>query len=120
LKRFARNHGVHLWVIAHPNKMQTGKDNKIAVPSLYDISGSANWANKADNGIVVHRSDDIADATEIWVKKVRFKHVGKRGMTTLKYNKTTGRYSMPEGGDDKIYSMGGEEEIQTYEPDHGY
>ena len=120
LKRFARNHGIHLWVIAHPNKMLTGKDGKIAVPSLYDISGSANWANKADNGIVVHRSDDIADATEIWVKKVRFKHVGRRGMTTLKYNKTTGRYSLPDGGDDAIYSQGGGEEIQTYEANHGY
>ena len=118
LKRFARNHGIHLWIVAHPNKMQTAKDGKITVPSLYDISGSANWANKTDNGIVIHRSTDIADHTEVWVKKVRFKHVGRRGVATLKYDKRTGRYSMPDHDDDKVYSglrNMADSEIETYE-----
>lgn len=97
VKRFARNHGIHIWIVAHPNKMHAAKDGKVMVPSLYDISGSAHWANKADNGIVVHRTESIDDGTEIWIKKVRFKHVGKRGMTTLQYNKVSGRFSIPDG-----------------------
>lgn len=92
LKRFARNHGLAIWVIAHPNKMQTDKEGYPLVPSLYDISGSAHWANKTDNGIVIHRSNSADNTTEVHVRKVRFKHVGKRGDTKLKYIVKTGRY----------------------------
>lgn len=28
-------------------------------PSLYDISGSAHFINKCDNGIVIHRNRDL-------------------------------------------------------------
>ena len=55
VKRFAQTHGCHVWFVAHPAKMYRDKDRKIPVPTLYDISGSANWANKADLGVVVHR-----------------------------------------------------------------
>lgn len=113
IKRFARNHGVHVIVIAHPTKIHSDKDNKLRVPGLYDISGSANWANKADNGIVIHRSEDMVDATEVWVKKVRSKHVGKRGMTTLKYSTTTGRYTIPDT-DAVVFSMASCPDIETY------
>ena len=56
-KRFAEVHDCHVWIVAHPAKMRR-EDGKIPVPSLYDISGSANWANKADLGVVVHRSSE--------------------------------------------------------------
>ena len=63
-------------------------------PSLYDISGSANWANKADIGVVVHR-DPAKDPTrtDIYVRKVRFKSVGKIGVASLRYDRATGRYA---------------------------
>jgi twinkle protein len=95
IKRFARNNGVHVWMVAHPTKMETDKDGKLKVPSLYNISGSANWVNKTDNGIVIHRSEDASDTTEVWVKKIRFKYVGKRGKVDLRYDKNSGRYSVP-------------------------
>jgi twinkle protein len=93
IRRFAQAHGVHVWVVAHPAKMQR-ENGKLPPPTLYDISGSANWANKADLGIVVHRPDPIGDpaTTEIYVRKVRFKSVGKIGVTSLQYDKVTGRY----------------------------
>jgi len=96
IKRWARNHMVAVWIVAHPTKIQPDKDGKMRVPSLYDISGSANWVNKPDNGIVVFRSEDAADQTEIHIKKVRFKHVGRRGSVHLNYDKDTGRYSPPK------------------------
>jgi hypothetical protein len=56
-------------------------------------SGSANWANKADIGLVVHR-DPNSDPTrtDIFVRKVRFKQVGEIGTTSLGYDRATGRY----------------------------
>jgi twinkle protein len=99
VKRFAQAHGVHVWFVAHPAKMQRVGES-IPPPTLYDISGSANWANKADLGVVVHR-DPNEDPTlaEIYVRKVRFKQVGKIGVAALRYDPVTGRYCehMPPG-----------------------
>jgi twinkle protein len=55
MRQFARRHGIHLWVVAHPAKLYREKDGSYPVPTLYDISGSAHWRNKADNGICVWR-----------------------------------------------------------------
>jgi hypothetical protein len=43
-------------------------------------SGSANWANKADIGLVVHRDPNRDPTrTDIFVRKVRFKQVARSG-----------------------------------------
>lgn len=95
VKRFASNNGVHVWFIAHPAKpMQDRRDD---VPSLYDISGGAAWANKADCGISVHRpflpSGERSRDVAVHVKKIRFRAVGKPGIAELRFDPTTGRYS---------------------------
>ena len=97
VKRFAQAHGVHIWFVAHPAKMQRDPKGKIPVPTLYDISGSANWANKADFGVVIHRDwAERSTKVEIHVKKVRFKSVGREGIVTLHYDRATGRYTEPD------------------------
>jgi twinkle protein len=92
VKRFAANHGVHVWFVAHPVKMQRDKEGDMPVPTLYDVSGSANWVNKCDLGIVVQRDFEKSRA-EIHVQKVRDKWVGQPGQATLNYDRATGRYS---------------------------
>jgi twinkle protein len=94
LKRFGPNHGVHVWIVAHPVKMQRDKDGVMPAPTLYDVSGSANWLNKCDVGIVVHRDYETSKA-QIYVQKVRDKWVGQQGEVTLNYDRATGRYSQP-------------------------
>jgi twinkle protein len=94
VKRFAQNHEVHVWIVAHPAKMQRAENGSRPVPTLYDISGSANWVNKADLGIVIHRDPDKdLTRTEIQVRKVRFKSVGKIGAVALRWDRVTGRYT---------------------------
>lgn len=51
----AQTCGVHVWFVAHPRQLREWKGQP---PNLYDISGSAHFINKADNGIVVHRNRD--------------------------------------------------------------
>jgi twinkle protein len=93
VKRFAQNHGVHVWFVAHPAKLQRENGGR-PVPTLYDISGSANWVNKADLGIVIHRDPDKDPTrTDVLVRKVRFKSVGKIGGVSLRWDPATGRYS---------------------------
>lgn len=91
LRKFARRHHIHLWIVAHPTKMQKGPDGKYLIPELYDIAGSAHWRNKADNGICVHR-DMENNTTRIMVQKIKFRYCGKPGDVTFRYNETCGRY----------------------------
>ena len=57
LQNFAQRHDVLVILMAHPTKLTKNKDGIYEAPSLYDISGSANFYNKADFGIVVHRNN---------------------------------------------------------------
>ena len=86
--------------MAHPTKLPKNKDGVIEVPTLYDISGSANFFNKADFGIVVHR-DRINNTTEVHVQKVKFKHLGECGTAIFKYNLNNGRY-VPYNGNNEV------------------
>jgi len=83
--------------VAHPTKLRKDdKTGKYPPPTLYDISGSAHWRNKADNGIAVYRHVENSEKNvEIHVQKIRFKAVGKVGKAELKYDRVTGRYKDP-------------------------
>lgn len=93
LRRFARTHQIHVWIVAHPTKLIKDKNNKYPIPTPYDISGSAHWRNKADNAITVWRDQSVeTQDVQIHVQKIRFKQVGKIGKALLKYDRATGRY----------------------------
>jgi twinkle protein len=101
IKHFARNHDLHVWFVAHPAKPMRTREGDYPVPSLYDISGSANWSNKADIGVVVERHfEENNRSVTIHVKKVRFKSIGIAGTARLEYDRATGIYSEPEIGFD--------------------
>ena len=94
IRQFARRHGIHVWVVAHPAKLYRERDTgNYPVPTLYDISGSAHWRNKADNGLCVWRDFANRDTpVEVHVQKVRFRQVGKIGMARLRYEPATATY----------------------------
>ena len=94
IRTFARQKGLHVWVVAHPAKLYREKDGDYPVPSLYDISGSAHWRNKCDNGITIWRESgfDRNSEVDIHIQKIRFKQVGKTGMVSLKFDKVTHTY----------------------------
>lgn len=96
VKRLAEDCDLHISFIAHPTKPRKDSDG---TPSLYDIAGSANWANKADVGVVVVRDYDGEQlnpkkyAADVHVKKVRWEELGTAGTARLEYDRATGRYS---------------------------
>jgi twinkle protein len=91
---WVRERNCHLWLVAHPSKMQRNKDGNLPVPTPHDVSGSAHFWNKADNCITVARDqrDYQKQDVDIHVQKVRFKHIGHIGIATLMYDRVTGRY----------------------------
>jgi len=93
IRRFARKHGVHVWVVAHPQKLYRRDDDSYPVPTPYDISGSAHWRNKADNCLTIWRDEnEPGSPVRLYVQKVRFREVGTVGMVELRWNKVNGRY----------------------------
>lgn len=83
LKRFAKAFRVHVCVVAHPTKSTKDEKGNYKVPTLYDISGSANWYNKADLGVVVHRQ---GDDTIVKTQKSRYHEViGKPGEVYMQF-----------------------------------
>lgn len=98
IRRFARLHGVHVWVVAHPSKLLKSKDGRYDPPTPYQISGSAHFYNKADNCVTVWR-DRTADhhRVEIHVSKIRSREIGRTGMVELAYDPLCRRYAdLPE------------------------
>lgn len=93
IRQFARAHGVHVWLVAHPAKLYKEANGKYPVPTPYDVSGSAHWRNKADNCIAVWRDTTEGDRTvEVHVQKIRHKITGRIGKVDLSYDPVTGRY----------------------------
>ena len=95
LKRFAKAFKVHICVVAHPTKSVKDSDGNYKMPTLYDIAGSANWYNKCDLGVVVHR--DTPDSTIIKVQKSRYHEViGQPGEVRMGYNSSDRRFHEQE------------------------
>lgn len=105
-RRYARDHQKHLWLVAHPTKLRKVeiKQSNTAtmeeltkaiypVPTLYDISGSAHFFNKADMGLAVWRDKmDKNNIIQVHCQKVRFRESGQLGKADLKFDWITGRY----------------------------
>lgn len=91
LTNFAKFNNVLVFLIAHPTKMQRGE-----VPTLYHISGSANFYNKCDYGLTIHRklNDNgiMCNDVDIHIQKVKFKNLGQQGIVEMKYNYINGRF----------------------------
>lgn len=84
LRNFGRRHDIAMFLVAHPTKLVKKDDLTYPVPSPYDISGSANWYNKADNCLSIWRDyNDTSNTVEVHIKKIRNKALGQLGSCEL-------------------------------------
>jgi twinkle protein len=108
VSRFARNYGVHVFLVAHPKKMTELKSGVYKVPSGYDVGDSSHFYNLPDNGITVYRNMETRQ-TEIHRWKVRFKYTGQVGTSFFTFNINNSRYISAErinDGTDKTKFIG--------------
>jgi twinkle protein len=88
LRRFARIHDIHVWLLAHPTKPFDGNTGK--PPRMWQISGSVNFWNKADYGLSIWRDPkDAKTAAQCQIEKVRFRETGRPGTVSFGYNPAT-------------------------------
>lgn len=84
--------------------MLTGCVRKLPMPTLYDISDSAHWANKADMGIIVHRSEDKHgnSITTIKVAKSRYHdQIGIPGVVDVVFDPDSNRFTATDSEDSR-------------------
>lgn len=113
LCRFAIKHNIMVILVAHPRKMAYDSSAGAYVcPNAYDINGSANFFNKSDFVLTVHR-DFKKNETIIRCDKVKFANYGKMGECRLKYDIDSGNYYNATK-DDGYYHEEDEEEV--YKP----
>lgn len=103
IRKFARVNGVHVWIVAHPNKPDQSVRGHLPVPTPYSIAGTAHWRNKADNCLTVYRllqvdrsvqaERDREFVTDIHVQKVRRKGVGHTGVAHLEFHPDSSTYT---------------------------
>lgn len=100
LRQWSRQTRIHVFIIAHPAKQPRLRDSgKLPVPTPDMISDSAHFWNKSDNCISVALQDEHnSPAVDIHVQKIRFSHIGHRGMVTLNFDRISGRYHEQTGG----------------------
>jgi twinkle protein len=92
LKRFGRSFDCAVVVVAHPTKLSGGE-----IPGLYSISDSANWANKADLGLIVHADDPTDTKRTIRIAKVRLKGLaGQVGDIELGFDQKSYLFKAPD------------------------
>ncbi len=90
IERLAKRLNIIIFLVAHPKKM-TKNGDEYTIPSAYDINGSANFFNKADFVIVVHRNYE-PNYTIVKVDKVKFNNYGGQGEIHLGYDCAIGNY----------------------------
>ncbi len=91
ISNFNKKNGTHAFVVAHPTKMRRDTNGKFEIPGLYDISGSANFYNKADIGISIYK--DEPGRNTVYVQKVKFKFWGQTGSVGYNWDSANGRYT---------------------------
>jgi twinkle protein len=99
IRRWARRRQAHVWVVAHPRKLERKASGEYATPTLYDIAHSATFRDKADMGLVVERPrrDPFADTT-IHVGKVRFQpQHGREGAAQVTFSSSAQRFTSGGG-----------------------
>ena len=89
IKAHAVMNDMHIIIAAHPTKLYINEQGEYPVPKPYDISGSANWLNKADVCFSVyrpHKNGILNNRTEIYIQKIRFQpENGQLGKVVFKY-----------------------------------
>jgi twinkle protein len=88
---FCEVNNLHCFLVAHPTKMLKNDDGTYQVPTLYNISGSSNFYNKADNGLCIYR-DFKEKQTFVYRQKIKFDHWGTEGLSAYSYDLDSKRY----------------------------
>lgn len=111
IRRFAREHNIHIFIIAHPRTLKP-VDGIYQPPTAFELSGGAAWYAKAETIICVHRPTIDTNEVEIHIQKAKPKQIGKKGKVSLFWDWKKSRYYERLDSGTCIYSTGKEKAPQ--------
>lgn len=100
LTSFCQINNVSVLLVAHPTKMKKNEEGVYDIPTLYDVSGSADFRNQTHNGFAIHRlfeSENQEAFTKFVNLKTKFSFQGEIGQGEEFY------YDLPTG---RMYAKG--------------
>lgn len=110
LVNFAQSNNVIVFLVAHPTKMQKKEDGTYSKPTLYDVSGSADFRNQTHNGFTIYRHFDENPRTEFVNTKTKYNFQGEIGASVdFYYCDKNGRYYTNE---EPLYNMITKEDLE--------
>lgn len=102
LTLFAQINNVIIFLVAHPRKMTTNESGDYQVPTLYDVSGSADFRNQTHDGFSIYRhyrekeidgENIYKNQVQFFVEKIKMKFQGEMTKSeTFNYDLPSGRY----------------------------
>ena len=96
LTSFAQMNNVVIFLVAHPTKMKKKEDGTFEIPTLYDVSGTADFRNQTHDGFTIHRTFDneIQNGFTTFVNtKTKYQFQGEiTGTVNFNYDRNNGRY----------------------------
>jgi twinkle protein len=96
IARWSKKFNCFVFMIAHTTKMQKDKaTGKYEVPTLYHISGSANFFNKTHYGASVYRDYSSGIVTVYW-QKIKQSWMGQVGWSSFSFDTMTRQYNYIE------------------------
>jgi twinkle protein len=133
IDNFCKDNMLHCFLVAHPARPEADrKTGALPIPTMYSVSGGAQFNNIIANGISVYR--DFGEfnptlkrydnqITKVFVQKVRMQpYWGHQGYCRFKYDSQSGRFN-EYGGDNTIFDYSNwitkinrQSKIETDEP----
>jgi twinkle protein len=96
LTSFSQLNNVLVFLVAHPTKMyKDEKTGETSIPSLYDVSGSADFRNQTHDGFCVHRTFGDDPRTSFINLKTKYSFQGEIGKVVDFVWHPSGRYYSP-------------------------
>lgn len=99
LTSFAQRNNVIIFLVAHPTKMQKNEKTGVYnIPTLYDVSGSADFRNQTHDGFTIYRNFGdtnlgTEDGTDFINMKTKFSFQGEiNKQISFNYHLPSGRY----------------------------
>lgn len=96
LTAFAQANNVVVFLVAHPTKMKKDAKGMYEVPTLYDVSGSADFRNQTHDGFTIYRhfaADGAGDYSTFYNLKTKFGFQGDIGAKVdIEYHEPTSRF----------------------------
>ncbi len=109
ITQFVQQTNTHLFLVAHPRKIES-ENGVYKKPTLYDVSGSADFFNKAYNGLIVYRcigqkTRYKSDLVKIYIEKVKRKENGQIGDFDVAPDFHSGGVYKPIDKNDKAFEV---------------